>query len=133
MRRPGTRSTLIPVTSLSPVENVPPILLLMLACLVVAYGLVLLGLKYKPLAWLLLGFLTWRRVTRRQGSTWSHGTARWSGWLDLRYAMLPEPSPVITTLLEIPVPPNWFDPKIASVGPLMSKMISVMSDSVSER
>jgi type IV secretion system protein VirD4 len=58
-------------------------LLLIAACVVITYAAVVASLRYKPLAGMLLAFLTWRQIRGWRGSGWAHGTARWAGMLDL--------------------------------------------------
>lgn len=58
-------------------------LLLVAASLCCVAGAVILGLRFPLAGVCLLLFIGWRHMHRWHGAGWTHGTARWSGLLDL--------------------------------------------------
>ncbi len=58
-------------------------LLLMAATVCCVAGIVVLGVRYPPVGAIVLAFAVWCRMRGWSGSGWTHGTARWSGLLDL--------------------------------------------------
>ena len=79
--------------------------LLRMACAFAGLGLCLVGLRLPFLCLLLVGGVAWHRFRRAAGSTWSHGTARLSGYRELaHHSMLGDDGLILGTTGLMPRP-----------------------------